>query len=292
MLRAGCAVLASILTLAAAARAADNYEVGPGDTVNVTVLGHSGLTGDFRVDPEGLINFPILGKLKAAGHSAAELERKLTTLLADGYLKRPQVSVLVKEYGSQKVYVTGEVQKPGPYPLKADRSLQALLGDVGTLSANAGHEVVVIRPPVGASITQPLVTEAGTGEGAGPAAPAPGALPFEVPGAEVFRISLMELQAGNPERNILLVAGDTIYVPRAAQVYVTGSVARPGPIRYQEGMTVLQALTLAGGASERGAAGRVKLVRLVAGKKQEVKPKPGDPVLPEDTLVVPERFFD
>ena len=72
---------------------------------------------------------------------------------------------------------------------------------------------------------------------------------FEVPGAEVFRVSVQELQSGNPERNILLHAGDTVYVPRAAQVYISGSVARPGPIRYQEGMTLLQALTVAGGVN-------------------------------------------
>ena len=56
-------------------------------------------------------------------------------------------------------------------------------------------------------------------------------------------------------------------------------------------MTVLQVLTLAGGVTERGSAGRVKIVRVVAGKRQELKVKLSDPVGPEDTLVVPERFF-
>ena len=72
---------------------------------------------------------------------------------------------------------------------------------------------------------------------------------------------------------------------------MTGSVARPGPYRYQEGMTVLQVLTLAGGVTERGSSGRVKIVRVVAGKRQEIKVKMTDAVGPEDTLVVPERFF-
>ena len=126
-----------------------------------------------------------------------------------------------------------------------------------------------------------------------PAAPPSGipGLPFVAPGSEVFRISLLELQSGNPERNITLRAGDTVYFPKAAQVYVMGSVARPGPYRYQEGMTVLQALTLAGGATERGSAGRTKVVRIVNGKKVEKRVKATDLVLPEDTLMVPERFF-
>ena len=110
-------------------------------------------------------------------------------------------------------------------------------------------------------------------------------------GLYISPVSLLELQSGNPERNIALRAGDTVYFPRAAQVYVMGSVARPGPYRYQEGMTVLQVLTLAGGVTERGSQGRTKVVRVVDGKKVEKKVKATDLVLPEDTLVVPERFF-
>lgn len=281
-------LLLSLLLTSIGARG-DEYEIGPGDSLSVQVQGQSDMTGDFKVDAEGLLNFPILGKIKASGHTIADLERKLTTLLADGYLRRPQVSVSVKEYASQKVFVTGEVLKPGPYPLKSDRSLLALLSDVGGLGSNVGHEIVVIRPPVGAAAT-PLVP-ASLEPSPNADGPLVGGLPFDVAGAEVFRVSIQELQSGNPERNILLQSGDTVYFPRAAQVYVTGSVVRPGPYRYQEGMTVLQVLTLAGGVTERGSSGRVKIVRVVAGKRQELKVKLSDPVGPEDTLVIPERFF-
>ena len=116
-------------------------------------------------------------------------------------------------------------------------------------------------------------------------------LPFVAPGSEVFRVSLLELQSGNPEKNIPLRAGDTVYFPKASHVYVMGSVARPGPYRFQEGMTVLQALTQAGGATDRGSAGRTKVIRIVDGKKVERKVKATDLVQPEDTLLVPERFF-
>jgi polysaccharide export outer membrane protein len=294
------------------ARRAD-YEIGPGDVLKVVVLGQAEMTGNFTVGPDGMVTFPILGKVKASETTTLELERKLTVLLADGILKRPQVTVTVGEYGSQKVFVTGEVQRPGQYSLKADRSLLALLGDIGALGSNVGHEVIVVRPPGGAptatgpavplSLTEEPVAAQPVEAPAGETPPAattaePGAadsgipgLPFVAPGSEVFRISLLELQSGNPERNITLRAGDTVYFPKAAQVYVMGSVARPGPYRYQEGMTVLQALTLAGGATERGSAGRTKVVRIVNGKKVEKKVKATELVLPEDTLVVPERFF-
>jgi polysaccharide export outer membrane protein len=243
-----------------------------------------------------MLALPVLGKVKASEMSTKELERKLTTLLADGYLKRPQVSVSVQEFKSQRVFVTGEVMKPGPYALKADRSLLALISDIGGFTPNAGHEIVVIRPPAGtgtpvlpiaAAAPDPAATDATTPSGPPPAA----GMTFEVPGAEVFRVSVQELQSGNPERNILLQAGDTVYVPRAAQVYISGSVARPGPIRYQEGMTLLQALTVAGGVTERGSQKRAKVLRTVNGKKQEVKMQLSDIVQPEDTIIVPERFF-
>jgi polysaccharide export outer membrane protein len=270
----------ALLLLAPTSPAQDTYEIGPADVLRIVVLGQPEMTGEFAVDPEGLLTFPILGKIKASGMTPKELERKLTTLLADGYLKRPQVSVAVHEYRSQTVYVAGEVQRAGPYALKADRSLLALMSDVGTLTPNAGHEVVVIRPPKDTPEANPPPEAAGEGQP-----------PPEVPGAETLRVSLRELQAGNPEKNLLLQAGDRVYVPRAAQIYISGHVARPGPYRYDEGMTVLQALTLAGGVTQRGSSGRVKIVRVVEGKKQEIKVKATDLVQPEDTILVPERFF-
>jgi polysaccharide export outer membrane protein len=278
------------LTLAACpviGLADDDYEIGPGDVLRIAVMGQAAMSGDFAVDSEGMLPFPVLGKIKASEHSTKDLERKLTTLLADGYIKRPQVTVTVQEYKSQRVFVTGEVARPGPYALRSDRSLLSFLGDLGPMSPNAGHEVVVIRPPLGArSAPVPLLTGA-TPEGGTPLAGAP----LDIPDAEVFRVSLQELQSGNPDRNILLQPGDTVYVPKAAQIYITGSVARPGPYRFQEGTTLMQALIAAGGVTERGSAKRAKVLRIVGGKRVEVKLKPEDYVQPEDTIVVPERFF-
>ncbi len=284
--------LLSLLLLLLAVRQAvaeDNYEVGPEDILAISVLAQPAMTGDFTIDRDGMLTFPALGKIKASGMTATEFERKLTTLLADGYVKRPQLSVTVKEYKSQRVLVTGAIPKPGPYALKGDRSARAFLGELGNLGPDAGHEIIVTRPPavlpvdgsepraalgeIPTDVDNPLLQQA------------------EVPGAHVFTLSLQKAMAGDPEHNILLQAGDTIFFPKARQIYISGQVGRAGPYRYQEGMTILQALTLAGGVGPRGAAGRVKIVRIVDGEKQEIKPKPTDTVQPEDTLVVPERFF-
>jgi polysaccharide export outer membrane protein len=106
----------------------------------------------------------------------------------------------------------------------------------------------------------------------------------------VLRISLRDLLAGLPAADLALQPGDRVYFPRAAQVYVTGQAVRPGAFRYEEGLTVHRLLALAGGPNERGSS-KVRLVRLVAGRREERRAQPSDPVEPEDTLVVPERFF-
>jgi polysaccharide export outer membrane protein len=293
-------VLLSVLSagsiLIAIAMGAQEYEIGPGDVLNVIVLGQAGMTGEMAVDAGGMLSFPFLGPVKATGLSALELERKLVTLLSDGYLRRPQVSVSVKQYRSHRVYVTGEVLRPGPYGLRPDRSLLTLLQDVGELTPHVGHEVLVIRAPAAAD---PPATDGATNGGgvqAAPtavASPAPrtGApLPGEVPGSQVFRLNLRDIRSGYPDKDMRLQIGDTVYLPKAAQVYVTGHVARPGAYRFEEGLTVFQALALAGNPTDRGS-NKVKIVRLVDGQRRELRPRMSDPLLPEDTLHVPERFF-
>lgn len=312
--------LAALLCAASLALAQDVYEIGPADVLKIVVLGQDQVSGDFTVDRQGMIQFPFLGSVKASEMSPRDLERKLTTLLSDGYLKRPQISVTVKESHSQRVYVTGEVRKPGAYGLRADRSLRALLAEIGDLAPDAGHEVVVIRPPklelalAEAPSPSPSPPEAEKGVEESPQdggkqeqkereqpdpepTPTPSptptpdpSLPGAVPGSEVFRLSLREVRSGNPEQDFQIDAGDTIYIPKAAQVYVTGFVARPGAVRFEEGMTVYKAVSLAGGVTERGSS-KAKVVRIVDGKRKELKVKPTDLLLPEDTIVVSERFF-
>ncbi len=271
--------------------AEDNYEVGPDDILGIAVQGQAVMTADFTIDRDGMLTFPALGKIKASGMTATEFERKLTTLLTDGYVKKPQVSVTVKEYKSQRVLVTGAVTKPGLFALKGDRSVRAFLGELGSLGSDSGHEILVTRPPAvlpaEGGEPQPLPSEIPTDTDPSMLQQAPP----QIPDAQVFTLSLQKAMAGDPEHNMLLQAGDTIFFPKARQIYISGQVGRAGPYRYQEGMTILQALTLAGGVGPRGAAGRVKIVRIVDGEKKEFKPKPTDTVEPEDTIVVPERFF-
>jgi polysaccharide export outer membrane protein len=269
---------ALVLLVAVPGGAQEAYEVGPEDILHIVVLGQPELSGDFSIDRDGVLNFPILGKVKAAGMAPAALERKLATLLSEGYLKRPQVSLSVKDYRSHRVFVTGEVSKPGSIPLKGDQSLRSLLGELGNLGAEASNEVVVLRPPKGsAEADQPYALPTGDAANAST--------------AEIFRFNVKEVLSGAPDQNMLLLPGDTVHFPRAAMVYIMGQVARPGPFRLQEQTVVLQALALAGGITERGSTKRIKIVRIVDGKKVEIKAKETDVVQPGDIITVGERIF-
>lgn len=305
---AGLLVIGSLLLGPGTTRAETGYEIGTGDVIQVTVLGQPTFSGDFSVDGEGIIAYPFLGRVKASAMSAPELERKLVTLLSDGYLRKPQVAVAVKQYRSQRVYVLGEVKAPGPYGLRGDRSLLTLLADVGELLPTVGHEVVVIRPPepTPQTASDPTAWSEPAPDASASPAPSPSpspsptppalphsgpALPGEVPGAEIYRINLRELRSGYADRDLQLKVGDTIYLPKAAQVYVTGHVAKPGTYAFEEGLTVFRLLAMAGSVTERGSEKGVRIVRLVDGKRREFKVKPTDTLLPDDTLYVPERFF-
>jgi polysaccharide export outer membrane protein len=112
-----------------------------------------------------------------------------------------------------------------------------------------------------------------------------------VPGATIYRVNLRELRSGYVERDLQLEVGDTIYLPKAAQVYVTGHVAKPGSYPFEEGLTVFRLLAMAGSVTERGSEKGARIVRLVDGRRREFKVKPTDVLLPDDTLHVPERFF-
>lgn len=270
-----------------------DYEVAPEDLLQISVAGQKDFSGDFEVEPDGMVNYPMLGRVMAAGQTAAEIEKKLSTLLADGYLRKPQVAVWVKERRSQKVYLTGEVSRPGPRGLKGDGTILTLLTEAASpLSGSAGHVVWVIRPP--ASRVNEAEREAGDPVRAAPPVDVPGRPDIpgsEVPGAELFRVVRREVEMGARDKNLALKAGDTLFAPKAAQVYIQGQVARPGPMPFEEGLTVGRALLLAGGVTPRGAEGRIKLVRLTGGRRYESKPRLDDLLKPEDTLLIPERFF-
>jgi polysaccharide biosynthesis/export protein len=249
-----------------------NYIVGPQDVLKVTVFDEPQLSGSFRVDSDGSFTYPFLGRIQGVGQTVRTLEAELTRMLADGYVRRPQVSIEVEQYRSRSVYIVGEVRSPGKYPLVAEMTLIEALAQAGSTTLAAGSEVVILHPAH-----------------AGPAGPELVTGSQRI--AQTTHVSLVELQAGKFIENVVLHEGDTVFVPRAERFYVTGQVKTPGAYVFEHGMTVLQALSLAGGLSEKGSNRGIKVIRLIDGQKKELDIKLSDLVQPNDTLIIRQRLL-
>jgi polysaccharide export outer membrane protein len=248
-----------------------NYIVGPQDVLLITVFDQQDLGGKYTVDADGSVSFPLIGRLQAGGLSLQQVEAALRKALADGFFRNPQVSVTVEQYRSQRVFVVGEVRAPGTYQLSGDMTLIEALARAGSITQDAAGEAMIVRSQRAAA-DGPL-------------------LPDQDRTAEVVRVDIKELQSGRLSQNAMLRDGDTIFIPRAELIYVFGQVRNPGAYALQKGTTVLQALSLAGGVTDRGATGRIRIARVVGGKKTEIRTKTEDVVEPGDTIIVPERFF-
>jgi polysaccharide biosynthesis/export protein len=251
----------------------DEYRVGVRDVVAVVVFGQEDLSGKFTVAADGTFAYPLLGEVKAAGLTSRELAASIRDQLADGFIREPQVSVTVADYQSRRVFVVGEVGLPGTVPLTGSMTLLEALARAGGVGVNAGTEIVVLRPDHGGSAADGPVMQGQSGV------------------EEVARLAIDDLQSGAAVENLALRDGDTIFVPRGEQVFVLGQVATPGPVPYSRELTVFRALSLAGGATDLGATGRIRIVRIDGGERKETRAKLTDHLLPGDTIVVPTRWF-
>ena len=263
-------LLAAMVQLTPAAQPTD-YVIGAHDILTITSFDQETLSGKYPVDADGTFTFPLIGRVRAGGRTLRELENDLKRLLKDGFFNNPQLSVGVELYRSQKIHVVGEIRNPGTYPLTGDMSLIEALARAGSTLPSASGEALIVRAKPGKS----------------PATP-------QMPGndsVDVRTVDLKELQSGALSQNLPLRDGDTIFVPRAESVYVFGQVKSPGAYSIQRNTTVLQALSLAGGVTDRGATGRIKIVRIENGRTVEVRVKLTDVIRPGDTIMVPERFF-
>jgi len=245
------------------------YTLGPQDQVKITVFDEPDLTNIYRVDSDGFITFPMINRVAASGITPAELQDRLRSMLANGYIKNPQVRVEVEGYKSQSVIVGGEVRQPGKIPMTGTMTLIEALAAAGSPTSSAASEVTVSRQKRGPS---------GSVNGDND--------------VEIIRVNLKDIQLGRAGRDIQLQDGDIINVPKAQTLYVTGAVRNQGAIIYEPGMTVQQAIALAGGLTDRGSDRRIKADRLTPdGKVTEVNLRPEDKVQPNDTIKVGNKIF-
>ncbi len=246
-----------------------DYVVGAQDVLKVLVFDEPQLSGTFRVDTDGAFQYPFVGRVVGAGRTLRSIEEELARRLAEGFVRRPQVSIEVDQARSRSLFVVGEVRSPGKYPLTPQMTLIEALAQAGYTTSAAGSDVLILRA----------------------ADPAAGREVVPGQAAETVTISLTELQSGRSTTAVTLREGDTIFVPKSERFFVSGFVKAPGAFGYERGMTVLQALTLAGGVSDRGSTRGVRVQRVVDGKKVEISVKMTDPVLANDTIIVRQRLL-
>lgn len=247
------------------------YIIGAQDLLTITVFNEQDLTNKYRVDSDGMVTFPLIGRVPAAGLTLVELQDRIQSALASGYIRNPQVRVEIDQYKSQSVYVIGEVRSPGKITMTGEMKLIEALALAGSPTASASNELIVVHPK------KPRPAGAAT-------------LPGE-DDAVTTRVNIKDLQVGKAGQDVVLQDGDTLFVPKAQTFYITGQVRNPGSYVLDPGMTVLQAISLAGGLNDRGSDRGIKAIRVVDGKRKEVDVELADPVQANDTIQVRQRFF-
>jgi polysaccharide export outer membrane protein len=252
-----------------------DYRIGRQDLLEIKVFDVEDLDQTVRVADDGSITMPLLGRLLVGGLTKTEVERLIAGLLEERFVNDPQVTVFVKEYESKKVAVSGAVKTPGSYEMLGQKTLLEMLSLAGGLDENLGREIIIFR----------------RGEGG---------VTDRIP------VNLEKLvYAADPALNLVVSPGDIIYVPTVEKVriFVSGAVKNPNlyEVPRDEPVTVLKAITLAGGTTDRAAEKRVQIMRTDADGQRVTfqvdlrKIKRGraeDPILRRDDIVlVPEAFF-
>ncbi len=257
-------VLIGIMLFFPSVWAADDYKLGPGDILKITVFDYPDLSTEERVSESGTIAFPLLGKLAIGGLSTDEARNLIASRLeSQGFIKQAHVTVIVTQFVSRQVSVIGEVNKPGKYPLDKTSTIVDLLSMAGGVAPTGGDKAILIRP-----------AKEGNRE-------------------SKTDIDLYALFQGSESKQLEVLNGDIIYVPRAQVYYIYGEVQHPGMIRLERNMTVVHAISAAGGLTPKGTENGIKLKRRDAqGNMQSIEDvNPEEQIKPDDIIYVRESWF-
>jgi protein involved in polysaccharide export with SLBB domain len=247
-----------LLALAGSASAAD-YRIGAGDKLSVVVYGESELTRELVVDDTCAVTVGLVGRVESCGKTTSELEAVLTEKWSKGFLVNPQVVVQVVSYRSQFVEVDGEVQRRGRQWLEGTTTLAEAITAAGGPRAENVVDVTL----------------------------------YSVDGT-IRRFDLASLATAEP---VYLRSGDRVSLNPGRLVYVQGEVQKEGPVVFRDGLTVSQALGMAGGPGDYANVRRVSVIR-ADGSQTHVNlsqinlGRAEDVVLgPEDRVIVSRSWF-
>jgi len=216
--------------------------IGDGDLLQIRLYDVPEFNYMVRVDSKGEVSLPMIGAVKVLGLTTTQAEQVIDKEIKDkGYYNNPQVSVVQHEFGGARgVSVLGEVEKPGVYPVMAPRKLFDMLSAAGGTTPKAGREI--------------LISHRGSPE-------------------KVQKLTFSSDTDKQMDINVDVYPGDTVMVTKAPIVYVVGDVKLPGGfiLDKSNGLTILQALALAQGATTTSALGNGKLIRKTADGPHETQ---------------------
>ncbi len=243
----------AVVANAAPVLTSTGYVLGPDDSVQVVIYGQPDASITTRIKSDGTIVMPLIGAITAAGQTNISLADLITQKFEQGgYFKKPIVNVEIGGYVSKRVNVAGRVATPGVVPLDRDYHVLEMLLRTGWVRDNGASYVYLRRAD----------------------------------GREV-RLEADQLVRGTPDKDPLLVAGDTLYVPEADTFFIYGAINRAGTQPVLPGMTVRQALAVAGGVTATGSDRKVSLFR--GGKEADAGPD--EKIQKNDVILIKERLF-
>jgi polysaccharide export outer membrane protein len=242
---------------------AQDYTVGEGDVLDINVYENEDLTTTVRVTANSTIRVPLIGEISVADMTVSQVSGKIETLLADGYLVTPQVDVFIKEHRSKQAIILGQIKSPGQYELRGKITFLEFISKAGGLTPDAGSIATIKRIKESDNKKETLVVD-------------------------LERL----IKKGETALNILIQDKDSVYISKAKTYYVSGEVKKPDSYKYEPDLTVIMAITMAGGFSKIAAKEKVRIIRTVDGEKRIFQRVNMDTrVLPDDVIVVPESLW-
>lgn len=241
----------------------NEYRLGAGDVVRISVYQNPDLTLETRVTEAGVVSYPLLGSVALGGQTVTAAERVIADGLRNGrFVKEPQVTVVVLQVRGNQASVLGQVNRPGRYALEmADMRLTELLAMAGGTAGTGADRIIVTGTRNGQAMREVVDL---------PALFAP----------------------GGAARDFFIRNGDTLWIDRQPLVYIYGEVQRPGPLRLERDMTLMQALATGGGLTQRGTEKGIRVHRKGAdGKVEVVQPLMDDAMRDGDVVYVRESLF-
>jgi polysaccharide export outer membrane protein len=238
-------------------------QLGPGDSVNIQVYGQPDMTTTVNVSDDGTLRVPLAGPVQVGGASPSEASQRIEKALRDGkFLLDPHVTLTVQLSRSQRVSVSGQVGKPGLYPIESNTTIFDLLALAGGELDTGSEQIFLLRQDASGTLQR---------------------YPINLRGLDDVKKAI-PTQA--------LHGGDSIFVPRAEQFYIYGEVTTPNKYRLEPDMTVVEAISRAGGITPRGSERRIDIKRRTPnGTYINIKAKLSELVQPDDVIHVKESIF-